>query len=110
MGKKSSYKIIWSDEAIQVLDDIYFWNTEHFSINRADKILNTIKSKVVKIKRNPFMCPKYFGLVNKDLDIRMAIIASKYWLFFKIGREEIKIIDIVHTSRNPDEINLIGLN
>ena len=110
MDKKKSYKISWTKKSLKSLDEIFNWNVENSSVRRATKILNSIKSKANKLRDNPQIHHRYFGLSGDDSDIRAALVHETFWLFYKIDNHEITILDLIHTSMNPDDINLIRLN
>ena len=110
MDKKKNYQISWSKKSLKSLDEIFTWNVENYSVQRAAKILNSIKSKANKIKENPQLNHRYFGLSGDDSDIRAALVHETFWLFYKLDNHEITILDVIHSSMNPEDINLIGLN
>lgn len=59
--------------------------------------LEIVESVLAGISENPFRFP----IVHKD--VRRALLSRfPYGVFFRIRRDEIRVLAIIHLSRNPD--------
>lgn len=77
---------------IQDISDYY----KRISIKLRDKFLSDLKLKLEKIVSNP----KAFQIKYKE--VRVAFVKGfPYGIYYKVYRENIKVIAVVHTSRNP---------
>ena len=77
---------------VQDISDYY----KRISHKLRDKFLSDLKLNLEKIKLNP----KAFQIKYKE--VRVTFIKGfPYGIFYKIYGENIKVIAVVHTSRNP---------
>lgn len=58
------------------------------------------------IERMPFMFQEYPYKLTDDKIYRKAIFESQYAIIYKVLDDEIIIVKIYHTSRNPDNIQI----
>lgn len=58
------------------------------------------------IERMPFMFQEYPYKLTENKIYRKAIFESHYVIIYKVLDDEIVILKIHHTSRNPDNIQI----
>lgn len=92
----------WSEPAIEELRKIYEWNIDNYGLRRAKKILHSIRKIAKKIPANPYAHAICYEIEQPNADIRNALVERTYWLVYKIEKERIVILEIVHGAMNPD--------
>lgn len=94
-------EIIWTQTSQKQLEDIYFYLLEETkSIEIADKVIGSLVASVEILKNN-------WGIYEMD-EMRIPIDENyrafekfSYRVSYKIDSENIYIIRVRHTSRNP---------
>ena len=103
---KRHYKVIWDDVAKASLRRIYSYIKKRESQEQAARVRSEIKKEgdslgfmPHKYARDPFM-------EEDPGDIHYRVIWS-YKLVYEIAEEHIIILDVIHTSRNPENMKLV---
>ncbi|HEC42486.1 MAG TPA: type II toxin-antitoxin system RelE/ParE family toxin [Bacteroides sp.] len=103
---KKHYKVVWQDEARASLRKIYNYIKKRESKEQATRVRSEIKKQgdslgfmPRKYTRDPFL-EKY------RRDIRFKAIWS-YKLVYEVTEEAVVILDVIHTSRNPENMKLV---
>lgn len=102
MARRKALKIKWSLDAIARLKTIYFWYVEDYSITRAKKVVLSIRSRVRQIAKFPVLYPKFPYCIPPDNNIRYSIVNKTYWVVYEITDEYIEVLDVMHSSQNPE--------
>lgn len=97
-------KFILRQEAIDDLNNIWFYTYEEWSETQADKYYEAIEFSCMQIGQNPELCSNYEGISENLLGLR----TGKHIIFYQIiSTEEIEIIRILHErmdlKNRPDE-------
>jgi len=103
---KRHYKVIWNKQARTSLRKIYNYIKKRESEQQAAKVRDEIRELA---KSLGFMPHKYARdpLTEKETgDIRYKVIWS-YKLVYEVNEEAVAILDVVHTSRNPENMKLV---
>ena len=98
---KKSYRIIWSDEAVSRAHEIYEWNKEHYSEQRASKIFSSILDAVEGIPDSPFGNPRCYELEEFGEALRKILVEKTFWIVYEIATAEIIVHEIIHGARDP---------
>ncbi|WP_339926220.1 type II toxin-antitoxin system RelE/ParE family toxin [uncultured Cyclobacterium sp.] len=86
-------KVVFRQEAIDDLNNIWFYTSEIWSETQADKYYAAIKMVCNGIADNPNMGKEYEG-INRNL---LGIKSGKHLIFYQIiNPERIEIIRILH--------------
>ena len=89
-------KIEWTEEAIKDLETIYDYIAQD-SIKQAQKYTTLLFNKVEMLGNFPKMGKSYPECENPFL---RHILFRNYNIFYEENKDSIKIITILHTSRN----------
>lgn len=103
---KRNYKVIWDDEAKASLRKIYNHIKNRESIEQARKVRDEIKELARSLG---FMPHKYATdpfLKDEPGDNRFKVIWS-YKLVYEVTKEAILILDVFHTSRDPQNLKRV---
>ncbi len=103
---KGNYKVIWDDEAKASLRRIYYYIRKCESINQARKVRGEIRDLATSLGFMPFKFSKDEYLLGIEGDIRFKIIWS-YKILYEITDEYIIILDVFHTSRDPENLKRV---
>jgi plasmid stabilization system protein ParE len=96
--KNPDLKILVSEEAEFDIDDAYIW----YELQKKDlgaAFIKNINSGFNKIKRNPYLYPIIHLSVRKHLIKKFPFCV---YYFIDDSDNTIKIVAVVHNSRNPN--------
>lgn len=86
-------KVIFRQEAIDDLNDIWIYTFEEWSEKQADLYYASIEFACLQIGKNPELGKKYEGIYKNLLGLR----TGKHIIFYQvITEQEIEIIRILH--------------
>lgn len=86
-------KIIFRQEAIDDLNDIWAYIFEEWSENQADKYYATLKFTCLQISEDPKLGKEYDG-INRHL---LGLRSGKHIIFYRvITEDEIEVVRILH--------------
>lgn len=100
--KEVIYQNVFLDRLIEIQEYV-----GRFDAKKGRLFVNQIFNFTLDIiAEQPFGFVKYSSLKHPDSDIRKAVFKKDYLIFYKIEELTIDFIEIIHTSRNPDNILL----
>lgn len=100
---KKKVNVIWDNEAVKSLKEIISFIKKD-SPQSAKKVKKEILALAKTLIKFPEKYSKELYYVSNDGSIRYVPIYS-YKIIYQITSTEIIILDIFHTSRNPEEIS-----
>ena len=96
MAKK---RIVWSKEArLDFKATLEFYNDRNGSNTYSRKLADQIFNSIEQLQTNNFL-----GINTSDLDVRVLIKGS-FSIFYELKEEEIVVLVIWDSRRNPDEL------
>ncbi|UXX80055.1 type II toxin-antitoxin system RelE/ParE family toxin [Reichenbachiella carrageenanivorans] len=101
---KKKFKVVWNDDAKYALKNIYHYIKERESIERAKKVRNEIAASAKSLNVFPEKFVEDPYLKEEPGNFRFKVIWS-YKIIYEVTSEAIMVLDIFHTSRNPDRIS-----
>ena len=100
---KQPFKVIWDDEAKASLRRIYNYIKKRESAGRAKRV----RDEITDLAKNLAFMPKKFSkeeyLRDEGGDIRFKSVWSYKIVYETIG-DHVVILDVFHTSRDPDNL------
>jgi len=102
---KKHYKVVWQNEAQSSLRKIYSYIKKQESEHQAARVRSEIKKEGDSLGFMPHKYTKDPFLEKYRRNIRFKAIWS-YKLVYEITEEYIIILDVIHTSRNPENLKL----
>lgn len=96
---KSTFNLVWSDEAVEGLKEIISYLENRFSENEVKNFIKEFDHQLNTICTFPTISPKSEKLVF----IRKCVVARRTSIYYKIELDEIIIVTI---KDNRKEINL----
>lgn len=100
---KKHYKVIWDDEAKASLRSIYNYIRNRSSVEQARKVRDEIRELVKSLGFIPHKYVEDPFLKDEPGDNRFKVIWS-YKIVYEVTKEEVIILDIFHTSRDPKNL------
>ena len=97
---KKHYKVVWQDNAKASLRSIYNFIKKHESYEQAKSLRARLKEEGDSLVFIPHKYTKEPVLEFSQRDIRFKVIWS-YKLVYEVTNEHVVILDIIHTSRDP---------
>jgi plasmid stabilization system protein ParE len=100
---KKNFKVVWDDEAKASLRLIYNYIKNKESIDQAKKVVREITDLGKSLGYMPTKFSKEELLSDEGGDIRFKAIWS-YKIVYEITEDFVVILDIFHTSRDPNNL------
>lgn len=102
---RSHFNVIWDKRAQASLRGIYIYIKKRDSERQAIKVRDAIKDLARGLGHMPHKYAKDPLSENGKDEIHFKLIWN-YRIIYEIGINSIIILDIIHTSRNPENIKL----
>jgi plasmid stabilization system protein ParE len=104
LGKsmKSTYKIIWTDEAFKNLENIIAYLEKFWTEKEIRKFARLLDKQLILIKKNPSLYP----FSKKSNDIRKSVLTKQITLYYRITETEIYLISLFDSRQNSDKLKI----
>jgi len=99
-------KIIWSDFASKMLQEVVVYYKNNVSPTIAKKIRNEIFKATIQLEKHPKMDQVELNLIRQNEGHRY-LVEGNYKIIYKEVKEGILITDIFDTRQDPQKINII---
>ena len=100
-------ELILRERFLDSLLEIEAYLGQYIGSKKARKFPNDVIGFISDIiGNNPFAFGKYESRFPKNSNIRKAIFKKDYCIVYEVTDEKIEILNIYHTSRDPDEVIL----
>jgi len=99
------YKIVWDIQAKESLKAIYLYIKEA-SPNAAQKVKKEILSLTASLSDMPERFSTEYYLQGSNKEFRSVSLWS-YKIIYRVHEQEVRILDIIHTKRNTDVIEIL---
>ena len=99
------YRIIWDDDAKASLRKVYDYIAKD-SFQSARKVRSGIVRKARSLKTFPFRFAVERLLEDQSKEYRSVLIWD-YKIIYRVAGDTVRILDVFHTSRNPEELKSV---
>jgi len=99
---KSTYKIIWSDEAYKNLQHIVDYLEKFWTSREIIKFARLLEKQLILIKRNPALYP----YSNKSRNIHKCVLTKQTTIYYKIKDAEVHLVTLFDSRQSPDKLKL----
>ncbi|MEA3317301.1 MAG: type II toxin-antitoxin system RelE/ParE family toxin [Bacteroidota bacterium] len=96
-------KVLWTETALNNLEDIFEYYKYKASVSVAKKIVNELVRTSLKIQNSPKIGRKEELLINRKFEYRF-LISGKYKIIYWIEDNYIKISTVFDCRQNPEKI------
>ncbi len=98
----NTYKLIWSDEALEGLKEIIAYLENKFSEKDVKKFAKKLDRQLEIIQTNP----ESFPFSPKSKTVRRSIIAKLTSIYYAIDKDTVKLISIIDNRKNPHSLKI----
>lgn len=98
---RSTYSILWSDEAFKGLAEIIEYIEQRFSEKDVRKFVKLLNENIEIIRKNP----EIFPISSKSKSIRRSTVAKLTSIFYTIEKDKIYIITVFDNRKSPKSLN-----
>ena len=99
---KSTYKIIWSDEAFKNLQHIVAYLENFWTAKEIRKFAKLLDRQLVLIKKHPTLFP----FSNNSIHIRKSVLTKHTTLYYKVIDTEIHLVTLFDSRQSPEKLKL----
>jgi toxin ParE1/3/4 len=96
-------KVLWSDSAIEELQEIHNYYVSTASLKIADKIVNTIVDKTILLEKNLRLGQEEDLLKHKKQEIRY-LVEGNYKIVYFIDKNHAVIATVFDCRQNPKKL------
>lgn len=94
---EESLEVIWTDNALERLGEIYLYLLLKWSENVANKFEAKVTSGVNRISKQPFMGPGS----EKKSGLRKVLITEHNYMLYRVLNKQLIILDFIDTRQEP---------
>lgn len=98
-------KVTWSFSALEMLAEIHEYISER-SEHSADNYIDGIYESTKKIERHPESCAPCKNPKLREGGYRCCLYKN-HIIVYEYINEEIEILAVIHSKRNPSSLNLL---
>ena len=99
---KSTYKIIWTDEAFKNLENIIAYLEKFWTEKEIRKFARLLDKQLLLIRKNPALYP----ISKKSNEIRKSVLTKQITLYYRIIETQIYLIALFDSRQNPDKLKI----
>ncbi|MGD9992675.1 MAG: type II toxin-antitoxin system RelE/ParE family toxin [Salinivirgaceae bacterium] len=99
---RNTYKLVWTDEALNGLKDIIDYLERKFPEKDIKKFAEKFDRQIELIKKNP----ESFTLSPKSKTIRRSVVAKLTSIYYRIDGDTITLVTIYDNRKNPDDLRI----
>lgn len=99
---KDTYKLIWSDEAINNLKGIIEYLENRWTKKEIKKFAQLLDRQLSLIKDNPLLYPES----DKSNGLRKSVLSRQTTIYYKVVKYEIRIMTLFDNRQNPERLNI----
>jgi plasmid stabilization system protein ParE len=94
---KSTYKIVWSDEALTNLKSIIKYLEKRWTKREISNFAQLLDKQLKRIESNPFLFPE----TENSNGLRKSVLSRQTSIYYRIVKFEIRIITLFDNRQNP---------
>jgi len=96
---KNTYKLIWTNEALIGLKEIFDYLEREFTEKDIQKFARKLDKQIELLKSSP----ETFAFTNSSKEIRRTIIAKLTSVYYRIDGNNVMIISVFDNRQNPEK-------
>ncbi len=97
---KSTYRIIWSDEALKNLKNILDYLEQRWTERETGSFVELLEHQLMLISNNPWLFP----LSDRYSDLRKSVLSFQTTIYYRITGDEIHLISLFDNRQDPEKI------
>jgi plasmid stabilization system protein ParE len=96
----STYKIVWTDEALKNLADIIDYLEHRWTEKEIRKFASLLDRQLTLIQSNPELFPA--SPISSRL--RKAVLTRQTTIYYRIDKDEIRMVSLYDNRQNPKRL------
>ena len=96
----SDYRILWTEEAINNLEEILTYLNNRWSQREVDNFKNRLSRQISLIKQNPILFP----VSQYNIRLRKAVLSRQTTIFYEITGQIIFLVYLFSNMRDIEKI------
>mgnify|MGYP006293663035 CR=1 FL=1 len=97
---KNTYKLIWSDEALQNLKAIIEYLERRWTEREIRKFAKLLDKQLNLIQSNPLLFPES----DKSKGLRKSVLSKQTTIYYRINNDGIRIITLFDNRQQPGKL------
>ena len=97
---KNTYKLIWSDEALNNLKGIIDYLENRWTIREIKKFAQLLAQQLKLIENNPLL----FAESDKSNGLRKSVLSRQTTIYYRVINHDIWIITLFDNRQNPNKM------
>ena len=97
---KNTYKLSWSDEALNNLKGIINYLEFNWTNREIKKFAQLLEKQLKRIKENPLL----FAESEKSNGLRRSVLSKQTTIYYRVNNNEIRIISLFDNRQNPHKL------
>ena len=97
---KNTYKLIWSDEALQNLKRILDYLEQRWTKKEISNFIRLLDRQLELIRENP----RLFAKSDRTKGLRRAVLSRQTTIYYRIIKHEIHIITLFDNRQDPERL------
>lgn len=97
---KNTYKLIWSDEALENLKKIIKYLESRWTEKEIKKFATLLDKRLEIIEKNPFL----FAESEKLNGLRKSVLSKQTSIFYRIIKHDVRIITLFDNRQSPKKL------
>ena len=97
---ENTYKLIWSDEALNNLKGIINYLENKWTKREIKKFSQLLDKQLKLIERNPYL----FAKTDKSGGLRKSVLSKQTTIYYRVVNYEIRIVTLFDNRQNPDKL------
>ncbi len=97
---KGTYKLLWSDEALENLKGIIDYLENRWTKREINKFAQILDKQLRLIEKNPYLFPES----NKSNGLRKSILSKQTTIYYRIVNLEIRIVTLFDNRQDPNKL------
>lgn len=95
-----TYRIIWSEEALQNLKAIVSCFENRWTERETMRFAKLLDARLASIKLNPYLFP----LISNSGNMRRSVLSKQTSIFYQIFDKDIRLIALFDNRQNPQRL------
>ena len=99
---KGTFKIIWTDEALQGLKQTIKQIELNWSQKEVSNFSRLLDKQIELIKENPGIYPYY----DKSKDVKKCVLSKQTTLYYKVKSDTVFLLSVFDSRQDPNKLKL----
>ena len=99
---KNGYKILWTENALEELENTIDYLQKNFSEKEIKKLATAVEKMIATIAHNPYT----FSQTYFKESVRKVVVTRYNTLYYQIKNDNVEILSFFSNRQSPDKVKL----